>query len=86
MLEGKDTVCFVHERNGDVPRYLSRFEKACFLSHRKALETILAGTEPYGCVLEDDVLLNRDFPDFVRDKAWIPPAANLIKIETLKRP
>jgi glycosyl transferase family 25 len=85
-VEGADTVCFLHERDGDAPKYLSRFEKACLLSHRKALETFLAGADHYGCFFEDDVFVSRDFPEFVRDETWIPRDAHLIKIETLKRP
>lgn len=85
-LEGADTVCFQEERKQGVSKYLSRFGKACTFSHRKALEVFLAGTDEYGCVLEDDVLLSRDFPDFIRDESWIPDGANLIKIETFGRP
>lgn len=85
-LEGADTVCFQEERNQGVPQYLSRFELACTFSHRKALEAFLAGTDDYACILEDDVLLSCDFPEFIRDESWIPTGANLIKIETFRRP
>lgn len=85
-LEGEHTGCFIHERKGDVFKYLSRYEKACILSHVRALETFLAGPDNYCCVLEDDVLLGRDFPDFIGNESWIPAGVDLIKIETYQQP
>jgi glycosyl transferase family 25 len=56
-------------------------EIGCLLSHRKAWQAIAASGAPWGVVLEDDVLLSRDYPGFVNDLGWIPPDADLIKIE-----
>jgi glycosyl transferase family 25 len=61
---------------------LSRYERACMLSHRLAWEIFLAGREKYACVLEDDIYISPDFPKFVTDESWIPEDGNLVKIET----
>ena len=61
---------------------LSRYDRACTLSHRLAWENFLAGTEKYACILEDDIALSPDFPKFVRDESWIPKNGDLVKIET----
>lgn len=39
-------------------RELSGGELACFLSHRKALQSIVSGDAPFGLVLEDDATLS----------------------------
>lgn len=85
-LAGEETKCFIHERKGGAFNYLSRYEQACILSHLQALKAFLAGPDQYCCILEDDVLLGRDFPDFIQDETWIPTDAQLIKIETYKQP
>jgi glycosyl transferase family 25 len=64
---------------------LSRYNRACTLSHRAAWEQFLAGTYRYGCVLEDDVFLSPDFPQFINDETWIPPDSMVIKLETTRQ-
>jgi glycosyl transferase family 25 len=61
---------------------LSRYERACTISHRAAWRAFLAGPENYACVLEDDLHLSPDFPRFIQDESWIPPKCGLVKIET----
>jgi glycosyl transferase family 25 len=61
---------------------LSRYGKACALSHRVAWREFLAGPEKFACVLEDDVYLSPDFTRFIRDESWIPAGCNLLKLET----
>ena len=61
---------------------LTRYELACFQSHRAAWSRLFASGEPFGCVLEDDLLLSPDFPKFIADASWIPAETNLVKIET----
>ena len=65
-----------------IPKQLSRYHRACYLSHQAAYEKFLAGPDPYLCVLEDDVFLSPDFPQFINNETWIPPDCDLIKIET----
>jgi glycosyl transferase family 25 len=57
-------------------------ELACFYSHRLTWTRFLAGREPFGCVLEDDMFLSPDFPKFISNPSWIPPGCQLVKIET----
>jgi glycosyl transferase family 25 len=64
---------------------LSRYNRACILSHRRAYEEFLAGQDPYGCIMEDDVYISADFHRFVSDESWIPPAGDLIKLETTQQ-
>lgn len=88
-------VTAVDGKNLDGPEYnkpgrqiriedLSRYNRACILSHRRVCEEFLAGPDDYCCVLEDDVLLSPDFPRFVNRADWIPADCHLLKIETLR--
>jgi glycosyl transferase family 25 len=65
---------------------VSRYHRACGLSHRAAWQEFLASGELYGCVFEDDVFLSPDFPRFISDETWIPPSCDLFKIETTLQP
>jgi glycosyl transferase family 25 len=61
---------------------LSRYERACALSHRLAWQAFLAGQDSHCCVLEDDVFISPDFPRFMNSTDWIPADGNVVKIET----
>jgi glycosyl transferase, family 25 len=61
---------------------LSRYEKACTMSHQLAWREFLAGSENYACILEDDLHFSPDFPRFIQNESWLPPGCDLIKIET----
>jgi glycosyl transferase family 25 len=65
------------------PEMLSRYNRACMLSHRAVCQEFLSGSDPYCCVLEDDVLISPDFPKFMNGTDWIPADAHVVKIETL---
>lgn len=65
---------------------LTRFEQACLASHRLAWTRFLETSAPFACVLEDDVLLSRDFSAFIQDAAWIPAGCNVVKLETYLEP
>src|SRR5438132_7857488 len=65
---------------------ISRYEVACIESHREAWRTFLATSEPFCCVLEDDLFLSDEFLQYVRDETWIPKDADLIKVETHNDP
>ncbi|NCG11340.1 MAG: hypothetical protein GWP33_09735 [Alphaproteobacteria bacterium] len=62
---------------------LSENELACILSHLSICEKMLAEQIPFGCVLEDDVILSEELGSFLRDDQWIPLGLDLIKIETM---
>jgi glycosyl transferase family 25 len=73
------------QRDGSRPsggENLSRYEKACALSHRAAWQEFLAGQETYACILEDDIFIGPDFSRFIQDESWIPANCDLMKIET----
>ena len=63
---------------------LSRYEKACILSHRKAWLEFLTDGERRCCILEDDVFVGPDFFRFIEDESWIPEDGDLVKIETFR--
>ncbi len=64
---------------------LSRYERACILSHRAVWREFLSGNDPYCCVLEDDVYISPDFPRFINHDGWLPKNCDLLKIETIKQ-
>ncbi|TBW37657.1 glycosyltransferase family 25 protein [Siculibacillus lacustris] len=55
---------------------------ACSYSHLDLLRRIGAGDDPYVAIFEDDVLLSDDAAAFLGDTDWIPPGADLVKLET----
>lgn len=61
---------------------LTKGELACFLSHRLCLERIAAGDDQYGAILEDDLHLAGNVSEYLCSEAWIPPDADVIKMET----
>jgi glycosyl transferase family 25 len=60
---------------------ISRGDLACTLSHRKFWRLFLETGEPYAVVLEDDDILADDSGQFFADTSWIPPGADLVKLE-----
>jgi glycosyl transferase family 25 len=62
---------------GEIPRG----DKACFLSHRMAWKALLDSGESHAAVLEDDVRLSSAAAAFLKEAAWIPPGAGLVKLE-----
>jgi len=60
---------------------ISRGDLACTLSHRKFWRLFLASGEPYAVVLEDDAVLAEDCGQFFADTNWIPPGADIVKLE-----
>jgi glycosyl transferase family 25 len=58
-------------------------EIGCLLSHRRCLERIVAGDEPYAAIFEDDIHLTDDARHLLTRSDWIPTDAEIIRIETL---
>lgn len=54
---------------------------ACFSSHRKAWEMLLASGDPHALVLEDDLLL-ADGMAAVLAGNWVPADADVVKLES----
>lgn len=53
----------------------------CGLSHLRVLETMLARSEPWAVVLEDDAVLSASLPAFLTAFAAAPPRAAIVRIE-----
>ncbi|CAN7564312.1 glycosyltransferase family 25 protein [Devosia sp. LjRoot16] len=64
---------------------ISRGDLACTLSHRTFWRRFLASGEPYAVVLEDDAILADDCAQFFADTGWIPPGADVVKLERYGR-
>ncbi len=56
-------------------------DKACTLSHIKALTKFLDGNEEYCLMMEDDAYLAQDLGDWVKDMSWWPGDADIVKLE-----
>lgn len=64
---------------------ISRGDLACTLSHRKFWRQFLETGEPYAVVLEDDAILADDCAQFFASTDWIPPGADVVKLERYGR-
>jgi glycosyl transferase family 25 len=65
---------------------LTRGEVACFLSHRACWQRIVDRGLPHGVVLEDDVVPGEDVGALFSNVDWVPPDADLVKLETNRKP
>ncbi len=53
----------------------------CFLSHYHAWQAIAAGDDPYGLVLEDDMLFADAIRGVLADLAWLPKDYDVVRFE-----
>lgn len=60
-------------------------ELGCFLSHKKCWEIIAQGNNQYGIVLEDDVVISRDFIPFVTSAKWVPNSVDIIQLSSSQK-
>jgi len=56
-------------------------DKVCLLSHRAAWEKFIASGEAHAAFLEDDVRLSRAAGPMLASDAWVPAAAQVVKLE-----
>ncbi len=68
------------------PSRITASELACYLSHVQAWRAIAAGPDSHGAVFEDDILLARDTGAFLSTSEWLPPDADLVKLNATRRP
>ena len=61
-------------------------EIACFLSHRRCWQEIVARDLAHAAIFEDDVLLSSDAAEFLSSAEWIVGDAHIVKLETNGRP
>lgn len=64
---------------------LTNNEKGCIASHIKALEIFLQSDRDSCCILEDDVVLGREFYSLVESYLPFPEDAYVLKLETMCR-
>ena len=86
-VDGRDPEAVVDEgiptgRLTGIPR--SRIDFAVVSSHRICWKRIIDDNEPFGIVLEDDVVLSDDFARFTNTD-WIPAGVDIVKLETMLR-
>ena len=62
-------------------RALTPSEVGCFLSHRGCWERIAAGSDDFAAIFEDDIDFSRNGTACLKNAAWIPADADLVKLE-----
>lgn len=62
----------------------SNSEFACFMSHRKCWEILVAGTDDYVAIFEDDIILSDSAVDFLKNSDWLSGNIELVHLETFK--
>lgn len=72
----RETRLAAHHRN------LTANEIACAGSHRKALKAFLKSSYPFGAVFEDDVVLEPDFAEKVRELVTSTRGWDAVKLES----
>lgn len=70
----------IHFGRGD----LRPGEVACFESHKRAWQMLVDSGEPWIAVFEDDVCLGSAIVALLGRHDWIPPATDLVKLETFQ--
>lgn len=55
---------------------------ACFESHRKIWRMIASSEAPYAVIFEDDVHISDQLREFLSSLDWIPPDADIVRLET----
>lgn len=61
-------------------------ELACLLSHYEVWKLVAAGAGSYAAVLEDDLHVDPRLAQLIKDRSALPPDADLVKLETVRRP
>ncbi|MBX8784742.1 glycosyltransferase family 25 protein [Ochrobactrum sp. GRS2] len=59
-------------------------EFACFMSHRKCWELLVASDDKYAAIFEDDIILTARAGDFLKNADWVPAGVDLLRFETFK--
>lgn len=62
---------------------MTRGEIGNFLTHQHLWDLIAGAEHPYAAIFEDDVFLAPALAGLMSDWQWIPPDADIVKIETM---
>ena len=85
MPEGQFTLLRAEYGRRAHRRPMSRGQIGCLLSHQEAWRTIGAGTEPWGCVFEDDVHLAPAMAFLLAENTLLPAEPDIIRFETTRQ-
>ncbi len=61
-------------------------ELACLLSHYEVWKLVAAGAGSFAAVFEDDLHVDPRLAQLIKDRSALPPDADLVKLETVRRP
>lgn len=64
---------------------LSRYNRGNVMSHRLAWTKFLETDERFACILEDDVVFSPGFRELMQEESWLPPGAQIVKLETTRQ-
>lgn len=81
-----DRISAVDGTKPSFSQYARPGEIACFLSHRECWRRIVEENLPSAAILEDDLHFAPGAAAILGSGAWVPPEADIIKIETMLRP
>ncbi|MDB5714324.1 MAG: glycosyl transferase [Sphingomonadales bacterium] len=82
LLSSADLKTFADQRPRDGKRGWRPGQIGCLMSHLEVWRHVAAAEQPYGLVAEDDVHLSDALPAFAATSEWIPPDAEIIRLET----
>lgn len=83
LLPQEEQSVFQGQRNGQ-PVMLTPGEIGCYLSHVTAWKRLLDGPEDHIAVVEDDVHFSPMAGNILKEAGWIPPDADIVKLETAR--
>ena len=64
---------------------IARGHRACTVSHAWAWQRFLDASATHALFLEDDIFVASDTGGLLQNTGWVPPGADLIKLEKYKR-
>lgn len=80
--DGFDTASYYnkHKRLRYFGRDLMNTEIACYLSHKKAIDTFLDSEYDLALILEDDIQLRYDFPEFIQPLKDLKDTFDIVRL------
>lgn len=75
-----ENILSISNKKGQIGN-LSKSVRGCTASHFSFWKILLESEYQFGIILEDDIVLSKDFKDIVCDTSWVPKKSNIIKLE-----